>query len=274
MSSLVPSLTPRDKRGDYSTQALYRLIQTITNPTLTLTNGSTGLVFNFTFFSYTKIEIFYTQNGENSMATPVDPFALIDWHRTNAELYDAIRTAPVSEREQACAIFRAARDVLFRIHPQSPLASLQKESFSGLQYFAYHPAWRTTGRLHRDVDRETFTVQISTEEEIRFTRVAKARFLLNNEPAELNLYWMEGYPGGLFLPFRDTTNGEETYSDGRYLYDTGKGADLGVTSKEIELDFNFAYNPPSAYREGLTCPLPPQENKIPFRLEAGELGFH
>jgi uncharacterized protein (DUF1684 family) len=207
------------------------------------------------------------------MTTPAEPFALVDWHRTIAELYDAIRTAPVSEREQACAIFRAARDVLFRIHPQSPLAYRQKESFSGLGYYAYSPAWRTTGRLHHEVDHETFSAGISADEDVRFTRIAKARFLLNNEPAELNLYWMEGYAGGIFLPFRDGTNGDRTFSDGRFLYDTGKGADLGITSEEIELDFNFAYNPPIAYREALLCPLPPTENKIPFRIEAGELSY-
>jgi uncharacterized protein (DUF1684 family) len=207
------------------------------------------------------------------MSTPAEPLTQVDWYRTIAELYDAIRTAPVSEREQACAIFRAARDVLFRIHPQSPLAHLQKESFSGLKYFAYNPAWRTSGRLHHEVDRETFTTEVTPDKVFRFTRIAKARFLLNNEPAELNLYWMEGYAGGIFLPFRDGTNADRTFRDGRYLYDTCKGADLGVTSKEIELDFNFAYNPPAAYREALLSPLAPQENKIPFRIEAGELSF-
>lgn len=207
------------------------------------------------------------------MTTPAEPLAVVDWDRTIAELYDAIRTAPVSERDKACAIFRAARDVLFRIHPQSPLLSTQRERFNGLKYYDYNSAWRTTGRLHYEVDQETFSLDLSPEEEFRFTRIAKARFLLKNEPAELNLYWIEGYPGGIFLPFRDPTNGDRTFSAGRYLYDTCRGADLGVTSEEIELDFNFAFNPPSAYRETLPGPFPPQENRIQFRVEAGELSY-
>ena len=46
-------------------------------------------------------------------------------------------------------------------------------------------------------------------------------------PGTLDLFWMRGYTGGLFLPFRDATSGTETYGAGRYVLDTGKGADLG-----------------------------------------------
>ena len=91
--------------------------------------------------------------------------------------------------------------------------------------------------------------------------------------ARLTLYWMDGYGGGLFLPFRDATSSRDTYGGGRYLYDTIKGADLGAGEGEIVLDFNFAYNPSCAYNPRWICPLSPAENSLAFRVEAGESAF-
>ena len=57
---------------------------------------------------------------------------------------------------------------------------------------------------------------------------------------------------------------------GRDLFDTIKGADLGVTQTEITLDFNYAYNPSCAYDARWVCPLAPTENRLPFAVRAGE----
>lgn len=76
------------------------------------------------------------------------------------------------------------------------------------------------------------------------------------------------------LPIHDATNGRETYDGGRYLYDTIKGADLGVNESEIVLDFNYAYNPSCAYDSRWVCPLVPAENRLPFPVAAGEMDFH
>ena len=61
-----------------------------------------------------------------------------------------------------------------------------------------------------------------------------------------------------------------TYGGGRYLYDTIKGADLGVDETSIVLDFNYAYHPSCAYDERWSCPLAPAENRLDFAVEAGE----
>ena len=86
----------------------------------------------------------------------------------------------------------------------------------------------------------------------------------------LELYWLEGYGGGLFLPFADTTSGDETYGGGRYLLDTVKGADLGMQDGGLVLDFNFAYNPSCAYDPTWLCPLAPMQNRLPVAVRAGE----
>jgi uncharacterized protein (DUF1684 family) len=85
------------------------------------------------------------------------------------------------------------------------------------------------------------------------------------------VYWIAGYGGGLFLPFRDATNASTTYGGGRYLYDTIKGADLGAGNDELVLDFNYAYHPSCCYNPRWVCPLAPPQNRLSFAVEAGEM---
>jgi uncharacterized protein (DUF1684 family) len=68
----------------------------------------------------------------------------------------------------------------------------------------------------------------------------------------------------LFFIFRDQTSGKETYGAGRFFYSAMP------KDGHVELDFNKAYNPPCAFTPYATCPLPPAENKLPVRIEAGE----
>ena len=91
-------------------------------------------------------------------------------------------------------------------------------------------------------------------------------------PRRLGLYWMAGYAGGLFLPFRDGTNGSETYGAGRYLLDAAKSADLGAGTApdSLVLDFNFAFQPSCAFDPIRSCPLAPPETRLDIRIEAGE----
>jgi uncharacterized protein (DUF1684 family) len=86
----------------------------------------------------------------------------------------------------------------------------------------------------------------------------------------LDLYWLEGYGGGVFLPFRDATSADETYGAGRYLLDTVKGADLGAAGSRLILDFNFAYQPSCSYDPRWTCPLAPAANRLEVEVRAGE----
>src|SRR3954454_128722 len=101
-----------------------------------------------------------------------------------------------------------------------------------------------------------------------FDRIGVARFMLGDTPCELELYWLAGYGGGLFMPFADATSGAETYGAGRYLLATAKGTDLGTRDGRLVLDFNLAYNPSCSYDPRWTCPLAPAPNRlaIPVRL--------
>jgi hypothetical protein len=104
-------------------------------------------------------------------------------------------------------------------------------------------------------------------------RFGRATFSVKGYDLGLSLFWIEGYGGGLFVPFRDKTNRGDTYGGGRYLYDTLKGVDLGVDVDNIIFDLNFAYNPSCAYNPRWVCPLSPIENQLPIPVTAGEKTF-
>ncbi len=90
---------------------------------------------------------------------------------------------------------------------------------------------------------------------------------------ELTLYWIEGYGGGVFLPFVDVTSGSETYGGGRYLLDTIKGADLGVVRPDGSAECSISTSPifPScAYSSRYVCPLAPLDNRLKGAVRAGE----
>lgn len=104
-------------------------------------------------------------------------------------------------------------------------------------------------------------------------RFARMSFSIASQEITLDRFWITGYGGGVFLPFRDSTNVGQTYGGGRYLLDTIKGADLGRTDQAWILDFNFAYNPSCAYNSRWVCPLAPEENRLSIPIEAGELSY-
>ncbi len=105
-----------------------------------------------------------------------------------------------------------------------------------------------------------------------FRRFGAVTIPLAGGPRRLEIYWMEGYAGGLFLPYRDATNGSETYGAGRYLLDAAKSADLGGDrdAGTLVLDFNFAFQPSCAFDPKWACPLAPPSNRLDVPIRAGE----
>lgn len=196
-----------------------------------------------------------------------DLLALADWRRRIAELYAEIRAE--SDPAAAWVRWREVRDELFRTHPQSPIRPNERGSFPGAVYYDYNPAARVRSKV-QPLGAERYDVATSGGGTMSFTRFARIDLELNGGDVSLELYWLEGYAGGLFLPFRDATSGTTTYGAGRYLLDSAKGADLGMEGDEIVLDFNFAYNPSCSYDPRWVCPLAPPPNRLEVAIEAGE----
>jgi uncharacterized protein len=197
--------------------------------------------------------------------------ALADWRRRVAEAY----LTPPLEGEDGWHEFRRRRDALFGEHPQTPLSGDQRAAFEGLPYFPYRADAVVRCRLEPPVGEGPLEVDTGGEDGVvRYRRVGR----LQTSYGELTLFWIEGYGGGLFLPFRDATSGEASYGGGRYLTDTikgtfGRGLTLGANGGAAVLDFNYAYNPSCAYNSRWACPLAPPENRLAEAVAAGEPAF-
>jgi uncharacterized protein (DUF1684 family) len=199
----------------------------------------------------------------------LEEIQLLDWKRRIFELYRRVRHQSVTDPAAAWTLWRSGRDELFRSHPQSPLPSKIRSDFPGVDYFDYDPAFRVLAQT-RPAEREHFDLPVSNESTMSFSIFGTASFELAGTSLELQLYWLDGYGGGIFVPFRDVTSGGQTYGAGRYLLDTVKGADLGAEGDSLILDFNFAYNPSCSYDDRWACPLAPRPNHLPIEVRAGE----
>ncbi len=161
--------------------------------------------------------------------------------------------------------FRKLKDEMFRDHFQSPLTKEQRKEFKGLKYYPENPALRLELPLERYPEPEHIKMQTSTGDVQDYLKVGQVHFKVNGEEAALQVYESEGESGSYFVPFVDATAPVETYGAGRYL----EPDDLG--SDRLLVDFNLAYNPYCAYDPiKWSCPLPPAENRLPVRIEAGE----
>jgi uncharacterized protein (DUF1684 family) len=212
------------------------------------------------------------QPGDGSLE---DRLALADWRRRVAALYVEVRAMALVDPAVALAHWRSTREQLYREHPQSPVPVAERAAFRA-RHFDHDPALRFTvtvepapppapGALALDLPN-------SGSDSLSFRRVGTVRLPFPDGVQPLSVFWLAGYAGGLFIPFRDATNGTETYGAGRYLVDAAKSADLGgdPAAGTLTLDFNFAYQPSCAFDPRWACPLAPPENRLAIEVRAGE----
>ncbi len=121
--------------------------------------------------------------------------SLVDWRRRVFALYEEVRSLS-SEPERGWERWRAVRNDLFREHPQSPLPEGDRSSFPGLPFFDYDPAMRVLAEVN-EAQPEHYDIETSGDGTYGFTRFATATFELAGAPVELELYWLDGYGGGL-----------------------------------------------------------------------------
>ncbi|HEY8439272.1 MAG TPA: DUF1684 domain-containing protein [Candidatus Limnocylindrales bacterium] len=221
---------------------------------------------------------------EASIASDVaSTLALADWRRTIAGLYTDVRRLAADDPGTALELWRSTRERLYREHPQSPVPEAARPTFEA-HHFDHDPALRFEVVVDEPAragpDRDTapgfgglsIELAVSAGGAMAFTRFGAVTIPFASGPRRLEIYWMQGYAGGLFLPFRDATNGRETYGAGRYLLDAAKGADLGSgrAPGSLILDFNFAFQPSCAFDPKWACPLAPPANRLDLEVRAGE----
>ena len=181
--------------------------------------------------------------------------------------YFSIPTAkPVEETGADVLKIRRDKDDAFKSGEESPIKD--KSSFKGLKYYSFNKDYIVDFVLEKAEKAKTVELKMTdgtTEKLILFGNIKGE---IGGFTVSLVLYQHED--GNFFLPFKDKTAPTETYGGGRFL-------DLPLTNvknNRLRVDFNLAYNPYCAYNEDFACPIPPAENTLPIRIEAGEKLFN
>jgi uncharacterized protein (DUF1684 family) len=201
------------------------------------------------------------------MPSTAEALQLSDWRRQVGELYAQVREGAGSVA--AWTLWREHKERLYREHPQSPVPSARRAGHD-FACFDHDPQLRVVAQL-TPVD----PVHVDGDDQVPGrTLVGMLRFTLSGSGCTLAAYWLDGYAGGLFVPFTDATSGSETYGGGRYILDTAKGADLGADGDGdgLVLDFNFAFAPSCAHDPRWRCPLAGADSRLPIAVRGGEIG--
>jgi len=135
-------------------------------------------------------------------------------------------------------------------------------NFKGLTCFPYDPSWVIAAKYKAHTEPKTMV--LNTAMGIKKTQTSTGFIEFERDGATLTLDVIPEDASSYWLMFKDKTNGKDTYGM-RYLY-TPKEDAQGI----VYIDFNRAFSPPCAYTEFATCPMPPKQNWLPIRVEAGE----
>ncbi|MEZ5197703.1 MAG: DUF1684 domain-containing protein [Bacteroidales bacterium] len=170
--------------------------------------------------------------------------------------------------------FRKGKNIKLMYTESSPLDESQKKSFKGLIYFPANEAYRVEATLMKDDQPEDIIMKTSTDRTPMYVRYGELQFILNNKEYKLAAFQnkkmldLSADTTRLFIPFRDETSGHETYGGGRYI-----DCQIPESGNIVIIDFNMAYNPYCAYNPKYSCVIPPEENRLSIKIEAGEKTF-
>jgi hypothetical protein len=146
--------------------------------------------------------------------------------------------------------------------------SSRLSTFDGLNYFEVDPDYYFVVRIEPDPEPETIEMATTQGLQKKFRRLGTVPFKTPEGERRLSVFSPNDSPRDYFIPFRDKTNGKETYPMGRYLY-----LQEGPEPRTFVLDFNRAFNPYCAYNQHYNCPDPPEENHLDIPIPAGEKLF-
>ncbi|PVW14530.1 DUF1684 domain-containing protein [Marixanthomonas spongiae] len=184
------------------------------------------------------------------------PFA-----QTDKELIEEIETYHASENKT----FASAETTI--------LTKKDFKIFKELEFYPINLKYRVEATFIRTPNETPFLMPTTTDRLPEYVKYGEAHFTLDGQKLKLNLYQNTqpydepGYEDYLFLPFTDLTSGDGSYGGGRFL-------DAKIPEGDtIILNFNKAYNPYCAYNARYSCPIPPKENNLSVRIEAGVKDF-
>ncbi len=151
----------------------------------------------------------------------------------------------------------------------SPLSAKARRTFKGIHFYPVDAKYNVDATFIRTPNEKPFQMSTSSGMRKTYVKYAEVVFMLEGKSYKLNVYQSQeliksaAYKDYLFIPFTDATSGNETYEGGRYI-------DLNIpSSNKVFINFNKAYHPYCAYTDGYNCPIPPSENKLSIKIEAG-----
>lgn len=154
----------------------------------------------------------------------------------------------------------------------SPLPAKERENFTSLEFFTYKSEYRVLADFVRTPFEVPFKMATTTDRKPLYVKFGELHLELKGKELVLdvfqNLNPKNGYEDHLFLPFTDLTNGDTSYTGGRYI-------DLKIPfSLKVVLDFNKAYNPYCAYNGEFSCPIVPKENHLDLKIPVGVKAYN
>jgi uncharacterized protein (DUF1684 family) len=171
----------------------------------------------------------------------------------------------MSDYLEELATERSMKDQFMSRHTESPFVQGSIYEFQGLKYFPADEKFRVPATLERLPEPKEAFLRTNRDGQAAMRWVGDVIFYVEGRKLRLRVYHAgEGVGTSVFLPFRDSTSGKETYGAGRYLT-----LELNEND-QYELDFNRAFNPYCAYTDAYECGFPPAENDLPVAIRAGE----
>ncbi len=163
---------------------------------------------------------------------------------------------------------RKEKNAMFKNGSESPLEEQHKAQFQALSYFDVDTKLRVLADFKPIQPREYLFIEITDGSQRKYEKSGYAQFEIEGEMQRLLvLKSTDTEEKHLFIPFYDETSALSTYGGGRYV------EPQLLSNGKIEIDFNMAYNPYCAYNHTFRCPIPPKENKITVKINAGEKKF-
>jgi len=159
--------------------------------------------------------------------------------------------------------------VSFFVHYSGPRLALRvrnqesalRMNFRGLRWYEPNPAFRAVGTFTAYPERRVVQIPNILGDIEPFNAIGTVSVDIEGVRRTIEAWGSLESP---WFVFRDRTSGRDTYPSARFLYTPP------VEGGTVVMDFNFAQNPPCAYNPFTTCPLPPQQNRLPVAIEAGE----
>ncbi|MFK7972818.1 MAG: DUF1684 domain-containing protein [Bacteroidia bacterium] len=170
--------------------------------------------------------------------------------------------------------YQAEQNAEFADSSASPLTAEDRATFEALDFYPIDSTFCVQARFVRTEGSKPFEMKTTTARKPVYEKYGEAHFVINGDSLMLTLYQSHRsmnhpiYKDYLFLPYTDSTSGDESYGGGRFI-------DVRIPEGDtIEIDFNKSYNPYCAYNHKYSCPVPPSENYLDVAVRAGVKKYH